>query len=150
MDAVTYPSTEVSAFLQDRVVLLRLPHDQKPLADEFGITRTPCLILLDGRGAEHHRITGFQTPEDFLAGMHLGFAKIEYDRRAYGRAAELLDRLLSVHPGSGSSPEAIYVRGLSLYRQENDPIHMKKAYEQLKSRFPGSEWTRRTFQYRLL
>jgi hypothetical protein len=150
MDAVTYPSTEVSALLRDRVVLLRLPHDHKPLADEFVVNRTPCLILLDGRGAEHHRITGFQTPEDFLATMHLGFAKIEYDRRAYGRAAELLDRLLALHPGSGSSPEALYVRGLSLYREKSDPIHLKRAYEQLKSQFPGSEWTRRTFQYRLL
>jgi hypothetical protein len=150
MDAVTYPSLEVADFVRNRVIPLRLPHDHKPLADEFGVFETPCLVLLDGKGTEHHRITGFQAPEDFLAGMHLGFAKIEYDRGDFGKAVEFLDGLLALYPGSGPSPEAIYVRGLSLYRQENDPVHMKKAYEQLKSRFPGSEWTRRTFQYRLL
>jgi tetratricopeptide (TPR) repeat protein len=150
MDAVTYPSREVAAFIRDRVVSLRLSHDHKPLSDELGITRTPCLVLLDNRGAEHHRITGFQTPEDLLAAMQLGLAKIEYDRGVFGKAAELLDRLLAVYPGNAASPEAIYVRGLSRYKERNEPIHLKRAYEQLKSDFPRSEWTRRTFPYRLL
>lgn len=150
MDAVTYPSREVAAFLGGRVVSVRLPHDHKPLADELGISRTPCLVLLDHNGVEHHRITGFQAPEDFLAAMRLGLAKIEYDRGAFGKAAELLDRLLGVYPGSAASPEAIYVRGLSLFREKSEPVHLKRAYEQLKTEYPRSEWTRKTFPYRLL
>lgn len=150
MDAVTYPSTEVVAFLRERVVSVRLPHDHKPLAQELGISRTPCLVLLDSGGAEHHRITGFQAPEDLLAELQLGLAKIEYDRGSFGKAAELLDRLLAVYPGSAASPEAIYVRGLSLYKGRNEPLHLKRAYERLKSDFPSSEWTQKTFPYRLL
>lgn len=150
MDAVTYPSNEVGAFLREKVIALRLPHDHKPLAEEFGVTQTPCLILLDREGAERHRATGFLPPEEFLAAMQLGFAKIEVHRRDFSAAEELLDELLQAHPGSLSAPEAITVRGLCRFENTNDPHHLKRAYEKLKSEFPQSEWTRRTFRYRLL
>jgi hypothetical protein len=143
MDAVTYPRTEVVALISRELVPLRLPHDRQPLADEWRVVRTPCLILLDGTGREHHRSTGFLPPESLLAIITLGLAKIHCDARSFEPAIDLLDRVINEHPSTEAVPEAVYLRGHSLYRVRHHPAYLKTAYEQLSSAFPKNEWTRR-------
>jgi len=150
MDAVTYPSTDVMALFRRELVPLRLPHDHKPLADELRVVRTPCLVLLGAGGREHHRSTGFLSSENLLATVQLGLAKVLRDLQSFDEAIERLDRLLNDYPLSDAVPEAVYVRGRTLYKSRHDRAFLKETYVQLASRFPKSEWTRRAFQYRLL
>ena len=150
MDAVTYPSAMVSTFIQENVVPLRLPYNHDPLADAFGVRETPCLVLLDQDGTEHHRATGFLPAEELIATIQLGKAKMLHDRGAFDEAVRLLDLLLAEQPKSGSVPEAIYQRGLCLYKSTHDPGHLKEVYERLKADHPESVWTSRSARYRLL
>ncbi len=150
MDAVTYPSAMVVAFIEENLVPLRLPYNHEPLAGTFGVQETPCLILLDGDGIEHHRTTGFLPPEELIAAIQLGKAKILQDRGVFDEALKLLDLLLAEQPKSGSAPEALYQRGLCLYKSTHDSRYLKEVYEQLKKNYPDSDWTRRSARYRLL
>ncbi len=150
MDADTYPTTEVVAFFERELVPLRVPHDHQPLAEELQVVRTPCILLLDAAGREHHRETGFLGPEDLLAAVGLGMAKMRLNAGDLESAAALLNRLLEDHPSTGAVPEALFLQGQCLYRLRNDPGELKAAYLRLSERFPQSEWTRRAFKYRLL
>jgi hypothetical protein len=150
MDAVTYPSTEVQAFIGEVFIPLRLPHDHGTLADALRVEKTPSIILLGPDGREFHRMTGFLSPGDFLAGAKLGLAKSLEGAGNHGETIQLLESLLQDYPESHAVPEAIYLVGLSRYMSSHKPRHLKEMYEELTSKFPGSEWTRRSFQYRLL
>ncbi|MCU0587665.1 MAG: hypothetical protein MUF52_05865 [Syntrophobacteraceae bacterium] len=150
MDAVTYPEITVRAYVLEKLIPVRLPHDGEPMAERFGVVRTPCLILLEPRDGEIHRGVGFMAPEEFLAFVQLGLAKLSYGRGAFEAAMDLLQGLFRSHPASPSLVEAIVVRGRCRYRYTHDPRHLKEAHEQLRGEYPESEWVRRTLQYRLL
>lgn len=150
MDAVTYSSAQVIDFIHRKAIPLRLPYDHKPLADSFKVVKTPCLIILDQDGNEHHRANGFLPPEEIIAAIRLGIAKTQYNRHSYDLALRVLDQLLEEHFTSNSAAEAVYVRGLCRYKRTHDYGHLKETYEQLALSFPKSEWTMRAFQYRLL
>lgn len=150
MDAVTYPSREAALWLRERLVPVRLPHDHDPLAEQFDIVRTPCLIFLDPQGTEVHRTVGVLSPDEFSSFVQLGTAKLLYRQGQWQPALERLEELLNKNPQSLSVAEAVFLRGRCLYRHTHSPIHLKDAHDQLRSKFPGSEWTRRTLQYRLL
>jgi len=150
MDAVTYPTDQVKEWLNRTLVPVRVSHEHEPLAEEFRVVRTPCLVLLDRPGREVHRSEGFLSPGDFLAFVQLGLAKLKYERAELESAMDLLQGLFKNHPESPSLAEAVVVRGRCRYRYTHDPRHLREAHEQLRSDFPGSGWVRRTLQYRLL
>jgi hypothetical protein len=150
MDAVTYPSNEVAHWLREKLVPLRVSHDHEPLAERFGVVRTPCILLLDADRRDVHRSEGFLAPGDFSAFMQLGAAKIKYRQDELESAMDLLHGLFRDHPDSPSLAEAIAVRGRCRYRYTHDPRHLKDAHEQLRAEFPRSRWARLTLQYRLL
>ena len=150
MDAVTYSSAQVIDFIHRNAIPLRLPHDHGPLADAFKVEKTPCLIILDQDGNEHHRANGFLAPEELIAVIRLGMAKTLYNHQTYDLAIQVLDELLEDHPTSDSYAEAIYVRGLCRYKRTHDSGHLKETYQQLALAFPKSEWTMRAYHYRLL
>ena len=150
MDAVTYTAGEVLDWLRRKLVPVRVSHDHVPLAEEFGVVRTPCLVLLDRPGKALHRSVGVLAPEDFVAFVQLGLAKLKVEQAELESAMDILQGLFKNHPASPSVAEAIVVRGRCRYRYTHDPRHLKEAHEQLRSDFPRSEWVRRTLQYRLL
>jgi hypothetical protein len=61
-----------------------------------------------------------------------------------------LNNLLSDYPESDSVSEAIYLRGVCLYKSTLNPNPLKEAYEQLNTRNPKGEWTKRAYPYRIL
>jgi hypothetical protein len=150
MDAVTYPSDEVLYWLREKLVPVRVSHDHDPLAEEFGVVGTPCLVLLDAGRRGVHRSEGFLTPREFSAFMQLGLAKLQYHRAELESAMDLFHGLFRDHPESPFLAEGIIVRGRCRYRYTHDPRHLKDAHEQLRTQFPRSRWTRLTLQYRLL
>jgi hypothetical protein len=150
MDAVTYPDPAVIDFMNHSLVAVRLAYNAKPHADDFNVKWTPTLVSLDSGGKEHHRTVGFLQAEELIASLLLGFAKVHFDQDQFDQALTYLEKLLQDSPKSSSAPEAIFLRGVSLYKNTHDPKPLKHAYERLEAEYPGDEWTKRAYPYRLL
>lgn len=150
MGAVTYPQPEVANFINRNLVPLQVLSDRQPLASDFNIKWTPTIITLGSNGNEHHRTVGFLAPEELIPSLLLGIAKVHFDEDRYGEAIAFLDRLLDDHAASGPAPEAIFLLGVSSYKNSSDPAPLKDAYEKLLLKYPDSEWTKRAYPYRLL
>ena len=150
MDAVTYPDISVRGFLDENMIPLRVKHDAQPLAKDFNVTRTPTLVTLDAEGKEHHRTIGFLAPQDLIPSLLLGMSKVSLDMGRFDEALIKLEGLIKDFPESSSAPEAIYLRGVHLFRNTNDSSNLKESYERLQATYPESEWTKRAYPYRLL
>lgn len=150
MDAVTYPQHEVIEFVNQAVIPLRVASNTEPLATNFNLKWTPTLITLDPDGKEHHRTVGFIMPEELIPSLLLGIAKVHFDRDMFSEALANLETLLSKYPKCDAAPEAIFFRGVAKYKATHDAKPLKHAYELLEANFPGAEWTKRAYPYRLL
>ncbi|MDD5244621.1 MAG: hypothetical protein PHU49_11460 [Syntrophorhabdaceae bacterium] len=150
MDAVTYPTESVVQFITESLIPLRIPSDSEPLATEFKIKWTPALIVLDWNGKEHSRTVGFLTPEEFIPSLLLGIAKTYYELDMFPEALANLEKVIQGYRQSAAMPEAIFYRGVCLYKSSHDPKPLKQAYEKLQADYPQSEWTKRALPYRLL
>ncbi|MBP1739813.1 MAG: hypothetical protein H6Q48_2106 [Deltaproteobacteria bacterium] len=150
MGAVTFPDTKVIAFISQNVIPIRLPHDHKPLAEQFQIKWTPALVTLDMEGKEHHRTVGFLAPEELIPSLLLGKAKIDFDHEDFAKALVTLEDLLKEYPKSAAAPEAIFLRGVCGYKSTHNPKALKEIYEKLAKDYPESEWTKRASPYRLI
>ncbi|MBW1783845.1 MAG: tetratricopeptide repeat protein [Deltaproteobacteria bacterium] len=150
MDAVTYPEEAVSHFVSENLIPLRIQFNEEPYTSQFRVKWTPTLLILDEKGEEHHRTVGFFEPNQLIPSLMLGIAKAAFDADRFEPALEYLNALLAKYPESNSAPEAIYLRGVSLYKSTKDPKPLKDAYEKLANTYPESEWTNRAYPYRLL
>lgn len=150
MDAVTYPENKVIAYIQKSFIPLQVSYDAKPLAADFNIKWTPTLITLGLDRKEHHRTVGFLGPDDFIANGLLGIGKFHFDNDRYPEALSLFENLIAVYPKSNVVAEAIFLLGVSRYKNSGIPDHLKEAYESLNSRYPDNEWTKRAYPYSLL
>ena len=150
METVTFPEKAVVDFISGNVVPLRVAHDQKPLSDDFNIKWTPTLIILDSGGREHHRTVGFLPPDELMASVLLGIGKMYFDREVFEKAIDVLQKVLDEFPGTGSAPEAVFVKAVAEFKLGKDTAPLKEAYEVLSERYPESEWAKRALPYRLL
>ncbi len=150
MDAVTYPDPAVIDFISNALVALRVPSDAKPLSDDFNVKWTPTLITLSPDGKEHHRTVGYLEPKELIARLLLGEGKYFFDTDKFPEALNALEKILADYKNTDAVPEAIYLRGVSQYKNTSDPQPLKAAYELLKKDFPDGEWTKRAYPYRLI
>jgi len=150
MDAVTYPDPRVIDFIEKKMIPVRVAFDAQPLAADFNVKWTPTLITLDIHGKEHHRTLGFLSPEELIPSLLLGKAKCHFDLDETQEALNPLDAILQNYPQSEAAPEAVYLRGVSTYKNTHNAAPLKEAYEMLKERYPSSQWTKRAYPYRLL
>src|SRR5512137_1894243 len=116
MGAVTYPNEKVVELIEKHLVPIQVLFDSQPLAGQFNIQWTPTVITLDEEGKEHHRTVGFLSPEEFIPSLMLGVAKCHFDREKFGKALEMLEKILKEFPKSDAAPEALYTRGVALYK----------------------------------
>jgi hypothetical protein len=150
MGAVTYPDKHVSQFITENLIPIQVAYNAKPLAGDFNITWTPTILTLDASGKEHHRIVGFLPPQEFIPALLLGIAKAHFDLEHLDQALALLDKILLDYGRSDAAPEAVYLRGVALYKSTHDAKPLKEAYERLEADYPTSEWAKRAAPYRLL
>jgi thiol:disulfide interchange protein len=67
LDKSTFIDPKVKAFLEDRVIAVRIDFDKTPsLAEKFAITGLPCLVFVDADGQERGRIRGYVPAGTFL------------------------------------------------------------------------------------
>ena len=150
MDAVTYPENKVIEFIQKSFIPLQVAHDAKPLSADFNIKWTPTLITLGLDGKEHHRTVGFLDPDGFIANSLLGMGKYHFDNDRYPEALSFFENIIADYAQNNVVAEAIFLQGVSRYKNSGDPKPLKEAYESLSSNHPDSEWTQRAYPYRLL
>ena len=150
MDAVTYPKEEVSNFINKNVIPLRVPSDQQPISTDFKVNWTPALLILDQEGNEHYRTIGFMGAEELIPSIWLGIGNSHFDGNNFEEALSCYEKLLADYSRSDSAPEAIFQKGVSLYKSTNDPKPLKEAYEQLQDKYPTSKWAERAYPYRLI
>ena len=150
MDAVTYPDKKVIDFVQKSFIPLQLSFDAEPESKDFNVKWTPTLITLGIDGREHHRTVGFLDPDAFIASALLGIGKYHFDNDRYPEALTFFEKIIAERSQSDSVAEAIFLRGVSLYKNTGEPKPLKDAYETLSSQHPESEWTKRAYPYRLL
>ncbi|MBM9606486.1 tetratricopeptide repeat protein [Desulfopila inferna] len=156
MDTVTYPTNEVVDFVQEYLIPFRINISTTSMHEKYHTFWTPTTAVLGIKGMEAHgkqevqRRIGFFEADEFIATLHLGIAKVRINQKEFDTALVHLDRLLKVYPESEVVPEALYFRGVSLYKQNDDPSQLKKAYEHLLSDYPKSPWVKRAHPYRLL
>ena len=143
MDTVSYPDKKIIEFINNSLISLRVRYDAQPMATDFNLKWTPTLIILDKEGKEHHRTVGFIPAEELIPSLLLGIAKVHFDLNEFKDALSRLEKILSDFPKSGSAPEAIYLKGVCLYKDTKNPKGLKEAYEQLQAKYPEGEWTKR-------
>ena len=150
MDAVTYPDKKVMAFIQESFIPLLIPFDAKPQSKDFNIKWTPTLITLGFDKREHHRTVGFLEPNAFIANSLLGIGKYHFDNDRYPEALTFFEKIISGQPQSDCVAEAIFLRGVSRYKNSGDLEPLKEVFQTLNRQFPDSEWAKRAYPYRLL
>jgi hypothetical protein len=150
MDAVTYPDEKVAAFVQGETIPLRVAFNHEPLARDFAVKWTPTLVMLDQDGTEHQRSVGFLGPDELIPWLLLGIGKTYFNTEKFEESLTVLGRLLATYPGSDCAPEAIFLRGVALYKSSHDPKPLRAAYDKLTADYPQSEWTKRAYPYRLI
>ena len=150
MDAVTYPNERLIEFINQNVIPVRVLSDQQPLATDYTVKWTPSLLILDQDGKEHYRTVGFLSAEELIPSLLLGIGNVHFNKDEFKDALSCYERLLTEYPKSDSAPEAIFQKGVSLYKNTHDPKPLKEAYNHLQDKYPASQWTKRAYPYRLL
>jgi outer membrane protein assembly factor BamD (BamD/ComL family) len=113
----------------------------------FGIKWTPTFLVLDAGGKEHHRFVGYVPVDDLFANLGLGKAKVLFDSDRLEEAMAQFQTVIDRHPEAGATPEAVFLLGVAGYKHTHDPKELRRAYENLKARYPQSEWARRAEPY---
>lgn len=150
MDAVSYPNAKVIECIESNVVALQLKSDALPYAKDYNVRWTPNLLILDHEGREHHRIIGFLPPTELVPALLLGVGKLRFDRNEFDQAVSVFDKVVNEYSYTNSAPEAVFFRGVTLYKGTHEPRYLKEAYQTLQTRYHYSEWARRAYPYWLL
>ena len=116
MDAVTNPDPALIDFISEALIPLRISSDAKPLSEGFNLKWTPTLITLGPDGKEHHRTVGFLEPKELIAHFLLGEGKYFFDSDKFPEALKTLEKILADYKNTDAVPEAIYLRGVSQYK----------------------------------
>jgi len=148
MDGVTFSQDEVIQFIQDHFIPLRLDHENHPFSREYNVIWSPTLIILDRDGKEFQRTVGYLEADELIAVLLLGVAKVYFNAKKYDAAKLHLEKILEKHPQSDAAPEAMYFLGVNQLKWKNDPKALRKAFESLKEKYPGSSWVEKASPYR--
>ena len=150
MGAVTYPNDKVVKFVDYNFVPVQIQTSNTALMEQFKVTWTPTIIVLDADGNEVHRVVGFFAPEEFIPSFMVGKGKWHFNAEQHPEAQAMFEEALREYPDSGAAAEAVFFTGVSRYKMTHDPKPLRAAYETLTAKFPGSEWTKRAAPYRLI
>lgn len=150
MEAGTFTDKEVCKLVNGHMIAVQINIDAKDVYDRYNAIWTPAIIVLDYHGHEIQKTLGYLSKDELLPILHLGIAKVYSTVGEFDAANVHYRRLMERYPESNMVPEAIYFRGVNLYRQKNEPQQLRFAYETLQSNNPDSDWTGRARVYSTL
>ena len=147
MGAVTYPTEGMGSFIDLNFLPVQVEVSNQSLMEKYGVSWTPTILVLDADGKEHYRTVGYITPEEFIPLFMVGKARWALDTGQLAEARAILEEMLGRCPHPRAAAEAIYFLGVAQYKMTHDPKPLRTAYEELKAKFPESEWFRRAEPY---
>lgn len=139
-----YPDPEVSAFIVQRFVPVRIHIKEQPtMWKRFEIRWTPTVLVLAPDGSDVRRIEGFLPKDELLAqlGLALGFQAVKH--KDWSAAREQFDRVVERYPETSAAPEALYWSGVSKYSASHDAAELKALGRQFKERYTDTAWAKR-------
>jgi len=74
----------------------------------------------------------------------LGLGKAAFSRGQFEEAKRDFEAVAKDYPQSAAAPEAIYWAGVSAYKQSGKPDPLKQAGEELRKKYPASEWAKKS------
>jgi len=147
MGAVTYPAEGMGSFIDLNFIPVQVEVSNKALVEKYGVSWTPTILVLDADGKEHYRIVGYVPPEEFMPLFMVGKARWALDNENYAEARAILEEMMPRCPHPRAAAEAIFFLGVAKYKMDHDPKPLRMAYEELKAKYPDSEWFRRAEPY---
>jgi len=153
MNTVTYSQHAVRDFLVENCIPVRSQCDFThftAMMKRYQVKWTPTFVILDPDGREHHRMVGFLPPEDFMAQVQLGKAKLYYDQDRLDKAASEFQIVIERFPKTAAAEEAVFLLGVAGYKRSHQAGELRKAWEKLSRDYPQSEWTRKAKVYSTL
>ncbi|HLB25282.1 MAG TPA: thioredoxin fold domain-containing protein [Nitrospirota bacterium] len=107
----------------------------------YNVLWTPTFIVADETGMETDRWEGYLPEDDYLGHLEFAHARVALKKEHYKDAERLLSGIVLKYPLSEFAPQASYYLGVARYRETKDPSQLTKAYEDLRSAYPGSVWS---------
>ena len=123
---------------------------QGAILKQYLVSWTPTLIILDAKGREHGRFSGFLPPQEFCARMLLEMAKALMALEEFSLATKHFKKILEKYKETFAAPEAIFYSSAAEYLSSHKPQVLKKGLLLLRKDFPDSEWTLRAKPYELI
>ncbi|MDX1762784.1 MAG: hypothetical protein R3231_00530 [bacterium] len=144
MGAVTYPNDHVIQWVSGHFIPVKIDSSTGGRHfKSFNVQWTPTILIQDRDGQEHHRTTGFLSPEDFIVAIRLGLAKMAYNQRHFEEGSQAFRQILEAYPETSAAPEALYYQGVCEYMASQDSSHLNKTFEALREKYPKSDWTKK-------
>jgi hypothetical protein len=150
MNAGPYSDEKVQKFIEEEFIPLKSQcffDKRTELMKKFDIKWTPTFLIHDSEGKEHYRFVGFVPFDDFLAHLKFGKGMIFFNHYRYDEAIAKFKTVIEQHPNAGLTPQAIYYLGVAGYLKTHDAKELRRVYDTLTSKYPQSEWARRSQPY---
>ena len=143
-----WPDERVARFVNEHFVAARAhvkqnPTDFQQFGERYQAQWTPTILELDAEGVEHHRIEGFLPPDDFLAQLMLGWARIAFHQQQFAEAEQRYRAIVEQLPESEAAAEALYWAGAAKYKATGDPTALKQTGEKFKQRYRDTAWAKK-------
>lgn len=106
----------------------------------FDAVWTPTVVVMDSEGVERFRIEGYLPKEEFRAELEMGLARVALMHKQWADAERRYAQVVERYPDSKVTPEAIYWKGVSRYKETNDHTVLGEVPEQLKGKYADSLW----------
>ena len=144
MDTVTYPDARVAQFAMHHFLPVKLPvKENQRLLEDYLVSWTPTVVVVDENGLTHYRIEGYLPPEDFVAYLSLGIGRYWLNRKQFAKAGERFEEVSQRHAGIDAGAEALYWLGVTRYKQAHDPAQLRPSWQKVAQEYPKSEWAKR-------
>ncbi len=101
---------------------------------------TPDIRILYHDGVELYRWDGFLPPPEFIARTLCGFGMAYLRTKRFDDAEACYADALTRFSTSYAAPEALYYLGVTRYRRDPNGDELLKQWDNLRSRYPVSEY----------
>jgi TolA-binding protein len=71
----------------------------------------------------------------------MGLARVDFMRKRFADAERRYAAIVDSYPQTKVAPEALYWRNVCRYNQSHDATALQGVAQELRERFPDSEWT---------
>jgi len=134
----------VESIIAPTFIPVRLHVKEQPGAmQRFGVQWTPTVLLLDGEGAERHRIEGFLPAPDFTAQLLLGLGHAAFAAQDWKEAQRRFAEVVEKFPETESAAEAQYWKGVARYKATNDPSALADTATAFARRYSNTSWAKK-------